>query len=282
MHVTSDVPSVSPSVGEDASQKDYMSTSQYRPHCSSHVNPKTINSTHLAFESRCPVVINNDCSTMKFTVAFENVPPSGYDHLFPREKPATSNFPKYPLCYGNLPQFEELKAGFVVHSKLVSNLLKPAKMGVIPNLLYNGDKANNNTRTHTRDYPESPYMIGCDLSLRLGPLSSQCQSSENSQAQEGKKVGVQEGTKCSDQSLRFDKQFPLIPEGNEYGPINSWSRLSFESEDKYMQVVEPKIISKILKATREFLLKKDNIALKNEQAHQIFPRTAHTLEDLSS
>ncbi|KAB2619090.1 hypothetical protein D8674_014959 [Pyrus ussuriensis x Pyrus communis] len=235
MPVTSHVPSISPSVVEDANKKDYTSNSQYRPHCSNFVNPKTTNSTPLVFEPRCPVAQYNDCNTMKFMVASENVPPLGYDQCFSRENLATFNFPKYPLYYGNLPQFREPKPGFAVLPKPVSDPLEPAKIGVIPNLLCNGDKSNNNTQTERMDYHENPCLIGCDLSLRLGPHSSQLPSGESSQPQGGKDVGVEERLKCRDQSPQFDKQFSLTPKGSEYGPTDSWGRLSFEGEDLYVQ-----------------------------------------------
>ncbi|KAH0988775.1 hypothetical protein GBA52_000258 [Prunus armeniaca] len=233
--ITSDVPSISPSVVENASQRDYTSNSQYRPHCPNFVKPKSM-TTHLGFESRFPVVQNNDCTTMKFSIASENIPPLGYDQFSPRESKATSNFSSYPLHYGNFPQFEELKPGFVILPKPVSDPIEPAKMGVISNLLCNGDKSNDNTQTDTRDYTENPCTVGCDLSLRLGPLSTQYSIGENSQPEEVKDVGAQEGTMCSDQSQpQFDRLPSFIGKGNEYGPGDLYSsRLNFEGE--YMNV----------------------------------------------
>ncbi|KAH0989569.1 hypothetical protein GBA52_001052 [Prunus armeniaca] len=121
--------------------------------------------------------------------------------------------------------------------KPVSDPIEPAKMGVISNLLCNGDKSNDNTQTDTRDYTENPCTVGCDLSLRLGPLSTQYSIGEkNSQPEEVKDVGAQEGTMCSDQSQpQFDRLPSFIGKGNEYGPGDLYSsRLNFEGE--YMNV----------------------------------------------
>ncbi|PRQ26739.1 putative coactivator CBP, KIX domain-containing protein [Rosa chinensis] len=211
--ITSDVPSVV--------EKSKVSNPQYTPHCSNFVKPITINSTHLGPES-----------TMKSTSAAENVPPCGYDQCSPRDIRATSNISSYPLYYGNCPQFEELKHGFVSLPKPVPNPIKPAKMSVIPNLFRNGDKPSNSTQKGPRDYPDqSPDTIGCDLSLRLGSLSSRCLGSESNPAQKVKDVGAQEGSKCTDQPSQLDKELSFFPKGNDRVPIGSNSgRWSFEGE----------------------------------------------------
>ncbi|XP_062024637.1 uncharacterized protein LOC133740706 isoform X2 [Rosa rugosa] len=162
----------------------------------------------------------------------ENVPPCGYDQCSPRDIRATSNMSSYPLYYGNCPQFEELKHGFVSLPKPVPNPIKPAKMSVIPNLFRNGDKPSNSSQKGPRDYPDqSPDTIWCDLSLRLGSLSSRCPGSESNPAQKVKDVGAQEGSKCTDQPSQLDKELSFFPKGNDRVPIGSNSgRWSFEGE----------------------------------------------------
>lgn len=219
--ITSDVPCVSPSIVEKGSQRDNTSNSQCTPHCSNIVKPITISSIHLGSES-----------TMKFASASENVPPSGYDQCSPGDVQATSNFLSYPLYYGNCPQFEELKHDFGILPKPVSNPLEPAtaKMSVIPNLCLSGDKSKNNAQTDTRDYPDQSPDTRCDLSLRLGPLSSRCPGSENNSPQEVKDVGAEEG-KRNDQSPYLHKELSFLPQGNKHGPIHSYSSpWSFKGE----------------------------------------------------
>ncbi|XP_004292983.1 PREDICTED: uncharacterized protein LOC101295200 [Fragaria vesca subsp. vesca] len=188
--ITSDVPSVA----EKGSQKDHT------PHRSKFVKPITINSSHLGSES-----------TKKPISVSENVPPCGYDQCSPRDTQATSNIPSYPLYYGNCPQFEELKHGFVSLPKPVSKPLEPARTSGVPNLFRSRDKPNYNTQKGARDCPDqTPDLVGCDLSLRLGSLSSQCPSSENNPPQKVRDVGAQE-SKCTDQPPQLDKELSFFP-----------------------------------------------------------------------
>ncbi|XP_050363636.1 uncharacterized protein LOC126782431 [Argentina anserina] len=206
---------------EKGGQKDTVSNPEHTPRYSKFVKPITISSTLLGSES-----------TMKSTSASENVPPCVYDQCSPRDIQGTSNISSYPLYYGNCPQFKDLKHGIVGLPKPVLKPSVPAKMSVTTNLFSDGDKPNNNTQKGLRDYPDqSQDLIECDLSLRLGSLSSHCPSSDNNPPRKVNDVGAQEGSKYTDQPPHLDTGLSFFTKGNEHFPIGSYlDRWSIEDE----------------------------------------------------
>ena len=100
----------------------------------------------------------------------------------------------------------------------------------------NVDTLNKITEINTRKTAESSCKIGCDLSLRSGPLFVTPMSVGNSKPQEVEDIGFgssRVGCKHSDQSP-VDRKFAFINGGNAYGPCsNEWS-----FEDKCINVEE--------------------------------------------
>lgn len=174
------------------------------------MKPTTLISTNPS-----PVALNNDCASNKPPFAPENVWPSSNNPSLPMENyPASNFYSVYPLYYGNRQQFEEPRPGFGI-SKLSSNILEPAKMGVENPFCCNVDASYKMTETNTRRTAENTFNSGCDLSLRLGPVPVTCPSVGKSKLQD---VGSGSG-----QSLQVDKKFSFFPGGNVHGPSDSCS-----------------------------------------------------------
>ncbi|KAF3447110.1 hypothetical protein FNV43_RR12290 [Rhamnella rubrinervis] len=223
-----EVPSVSPSMLDNTAQGDYIISSVCMSHGSNFGKPPTtMNSTPLSCDSRNPVAQNGG-----------NVPTSNYGQPLALENYAVStSFTAYPLYYGKCHQFEELQRGFGAVPKSVSNPLEPSKRGVVSNLFCNKDASKTDSQGNVTGILQNPCNIGCDLSLRLGPLSLPCPSVGNGQPQDVKDGGYQEGSAFSHQSSQLDKEFPFFPRVNTYVPLGSCSSIC-NLEGAYMTVEE--------------------------------------------
>ncbi|XVE53609.1 hypothetical protein DITRI_Ditri03aG0016400 [Diplodiscus trichospermus] len=197
-------------------------------HCmasySSFVKPTTMNATYLGSESQKHVAHNSSCTTNKFPFASENVPLSNINQCLPIKKYPSILYSVYPLYYGSHVKFEELQHGFGIFPKSISNTVEPGKMSVIHNL-FSSDVDSSNKMNHTDLRSENPHEIACDLSLRLGPLSSPCLSVGNSQPQEIEDTGstFPEWNKFSDVTPSIDKNLSSFPRSNRDDPLNSSS-----------------------------------------------------------
>jgi hypothetical protein len=183
-----------------------------------------------------PVALNNDCSSNKPPFASENVQPSSNNPSLHMENyPASNFYSVYPLYYGNRRQFEEPRPGFGI-SKLTSNILEPAKMGVENPFCCNVDASYKMTETNTRRTPENTFNSVCDLSLRLGPVPVTCPSVGKIKLQDVEDVGSgtsPNGSKFIGQSPQVDKKSSFFPGGNVYGPSDSCpSKWSFEGKSR--------------------------------------------------
>lgn len=176
-------------------------------------------SNHLSSDPRSPLTQNNT-STAMFSPVCENVPPSNYEQLLALSNyAATNSFSAYPLYYGNSPQFEQL--GQVVFlPKPISDPLEGTKGGVVQDRPCHEDASMKNTEPNMIDTADKQSKNGCDLSLRLGPLSA-----ESKQLQSVKDFTSQEGGRFCDQLPILDKGFSFFPRGNAYEALGSYKSL---------------------------------------------------------
>lgn len=180
-------------------------------------------SNRLSSDPRSLVVQNNISTAIKF----ENVPPSNYEKLPAMSNyAATNSFSTYPLCYPNFPQFGQLQPGFVNSPpKQVSDVSEPAKGGAVLSSACHEDASKKNVESSIREVAEKTCKIGCDLSLRLGPLSVAVPSVENKQSQDVKEASPQGGDKFCDELPILHKGFPLFPRGNAYEALGSYNSI---------------------------------------------------------
>ncbi|XP_039037043.1 uncharacterized protein LOC120174157 [Hibiscus syriacus] len=113
--------------------------------------PTTMNVTHLGFASENgSLASNNPCLPNLYSV--------------------------FPLFNGNHLRFEVPWHDFGVFPKSISNAVEPAKTSYIHNVLFSDADSSNASK--------NPHGFSCDLSLRLGPISTPCSSVGNDQAWE--------------------------------------------------------------------------------------------------
>lgn len=173
-------------------------------------------SNHLSSDPRNSLAQNNRATTM-FSPASENIPPSHYEQLLALSNyAATNSFSAYPLYYGNVPQFEQLQQGVVFLPKPILDPLEGTKGVVVQDIPCHEDASRKNTKPGMINASEKQCKVGCDLSLRLGPLSV-----ENKQLQDFKDVSSHEGAKFCGQLPVLDKGFSLLPIDNGYEALGS-------------------------------------------------------------
>ncbi|XVE97420.1 hypothetical protein REPUB_Repub03eG0017800 [Reevesia pubescens] len=200
-------------------------------HClasySSFMKPTTMNVTHLGSESLKYIAQNSNCTTNKFSFASENGSLPRNNQCVPLEKYPPNLYSVYPLFYGNHLKFEELQHGFGIFPKSVSKTVEPAKVGVIHNLFSSDvNSSNKMNQTEAKKTSNNPHEIACDLSLRLGPLSTPCLSVGNSWPQGIEDDGSTflELDKFSDLTRPIDKTLSSFPRSNKDDALNSSSK----------------------------------------------------------
>ncbi|KAA8525471.1 hypothetical protein F0562_007326 [Nyssa sinensis] len=223
---------------ENTTEGSNTTNIQFMSHYSSFMKSGTMNSIHLGSESRCPITQNN--TTNKSPFLSTNFPPHGTNQCLPMESyPSSNSCSIYPLYYGNYFQSQESQSGFGIPSKSNSHPMESAEMGVLQNLLsHNVDASNKIPQAELGDSPENLTNIGCDLSLRLGPLSVPCINVETSWLQEVEDVGSstsREGSKLSAILPQMDKEFSFFPKVKADDPLDSYSS-KWNSEDEKMNV----------------------------------------------
>ncbi|KAJ0031772.1 hypothetical protein Pint_12398 [Pistacia integerrima] len=159
------------------------------PHCMPHYS--TLMKPTSTDVAQNPVVQSNIDSTKKLPFASENVPPSINKQFLRLE-----NFPSL-------------------------NCVEPAKEICVQNSSVKIAQPYINIR----DASEIPHDIGCDLSLRLGPLSIPSPSVEKFQLQQVKNVGSSslEGNEMSDLTPQLHKQLIFCSNTNVDGPLDMCS-----------------------------------------------------------
>ncbi|XP_022751804.1 uncharacterized protein LOC111300439 [Durio zibethinus] len=190
------------------------------------MKPTTMNMTHLGPESQKHIAQNSNCTTNKFPFASENGSLPSNNQCLRIEKYPPNLHSVYPLCYGNHLKLDELRHGFGIFPKSLSNTVEPAKMGFIHNLFSSDmDFSNKMNQTDVRNTSNNPHEIACDLSLRLGPLSTPRMSAGNGRPQEIEDTGSTflEWNKFSDLTPPIDKYLSSFPRSSRDDPLNSSS-----------------------------------------------------------
>ncbi|XWS17819.1 hypothetical protein CRYUN_Cryun33cG0100700 [Craigia yunnanensis] len=202
------------------------------------VKPPTMNVTHLGSESPKYIAQNSNCTTNKFPFASENGSFPSNNQCLPVEKYPPNLHSVYPLYNGNHLKFEELRHGFGNFPKSISDAVEPTEMGVIHNLFPSDvDSSNKMNQTDVRSTSSIPHEIACDLSLRLGPLSTPYLSVGNSRPQEIEDTGSTflDLNKFSDLTPPIDKNLSSFPRSNRDQPLNSSSK-EWSVEGEHMNV----------------------------------------------
>ncbi|XWS26221.1 hypothetical protein CRYUN_Cryun26dG0012700 [Craigia yunnanensis] len=198
----------------------------------------TMNVTHLGSESQKHITQNSNCTTNRFPFACENGSLPCNNQCLPIEKYPPNLYSVYPLYYENHLKFEELRHGFGIFPESISNTVETAKMGVIRNFFSSGvDYSKKMNQTDVRNTSNNPHEIVCDLSLRLGLLSTPCLSVGNSRPQEIEDTGSTflEWNKFSDLTPPIDKNLSSFPMSNRDDNLNSSSN-EWSIEGEHMNV----------------------------------------------
>ncbi|XWS70436.1 hypothetical protein CRYUN_Cryun03dG0048100 [Craigia yunnanensis] len=221
---------------ENTTQQNLTTNSHYLASFSGFMKPTTMNMTHLGSESQKHIARNSSCTTNKFPFASENgLLPSNNQYL-PVKKYPPNFYSVYSLYYGNHLKFEELRHGFGIFPKSISNMVEPAKIGLIHNLFScDVDSSNEMNRTDVRNTSNNLHEIACDLSLRLGPLSTTGLSVGNSQEIEDCGSTFLEWNNFIDLTPPVDKSLSSLPRSNRDDPLNSSSKI-WSVEGEHMNV----------------------------------------------
>ncbi|KAG2691479.1 hypothetical protein I3760_08G011000 [Carya illinoinensis] len=203
---------------ENAFQGNHTTNLQYLSRCSKLVNPASLIPTGPS-----NFIQNIDYASNKYPFASESVLPSCNIPSLPMKNYTVTNFCSvYPLCYVNDCPFEESQDGFGILPKVDSSTSDPAQVGIENLFSCNVDALYQMTETNSSGTPEKLCKIGCDLSLRLGPVSDTCPSVGNSkvQLQDVDSGNFPNGRKFCYQSLEVDKKLSLIPGEYVNGPLD--------------------------------------------------------------
>ncbi|KAK8505388.1 hypothetical protein V6N13_045827 [Hibiscus sabdariffa] len=175
-------------------------------HCmagySGFMKPTSMNVTHFnSVHNKCPFASENG-----------SLPSS--NPCLPIEKYPRNLYSVFPLFYGNHSRFEEPRHDLGVIPKLISSTVEPAQMGYTNNLLFSDvDYSNKMNQTDVLNASKNPHELACDLSLRLGPVSTPCLSVRNDQPRE---IGKNKfSDKSSSSFLTSNGDDPLNSSSNE-------------------------------------------------------------------
>ncbi|XP_028779259.1 uncharacterized protein LOC114735708 isoform X1 [Neltuma alba] len=165
---------LSPTVQEPV-QKPARGVHIAKPHfvspCSNFVKSTRLGSEYprLAFRNNGPIPSSNTSAFVS-----DHFPSTSKKQCL-EYQPLSNLFSVYPLYYGNHLPVDESHHGSTILHKSVSNTSGPAIVGGVGNhLASNVTASNQKPQSLKRGDPDQnqPTMGGCDLSLRLGPLSS--------------------------------------------------------------------------------------------------------------
>ncbi|KAE8732583.1 hypothetical protein F3Y22_tig00001825pilonHSYRG00128 [Hibiscus syriacus] len=206
---------------ENTTQGNFLTNSHCMASYSGFIKHTTMNVVHMGTEAHKHIAQNGDRATNKISFPYKNDSlPSNV------EKHAPSMYSVYPLFYGNHPKVEELQHSYGISTKSISNTVEPAKMGVICDIFSpDVDSSSKMNHTDVRNTSNNPHEITCDLSLRLGPLSTPCPSTGNSPPKEIENSGSTflEWNRFSHLTSPIDKSLSSFPRSNRDAPLNSSS-----------------------------------------------------------
>ncbi|KAE8682693.1 Detected protein of unknown function [Hibiscus syriacus] len=175
-------------VAENTTQGYLLTSSHCTASYSSFMKHKTMNVAHMCTGVQKHVVQNGDRATDRFS---------------------------FPSKNGHLPSNAEKHA-----------TMEPAEMGAILNIFSSDvDYSNKMNQTDGRNTSNNSHEISCDLSLRLGPLSTPCLNAGNSRPKEIEKSGSTflEWNKLSHLTPPINKSLSSFPRSNRDAPLSSSS-----------------------------------------------------------
>ncbi|MBA0807007.1 hypothetical protein Gohar_022839 [Gossypium harknessii] len=206
---------------EGTTQGNLITNSHCMASYSSFLKHTTVNMTDMGSEAQKHIAQNGNRGTDKFSFASNNSPLASNV-----EKHPPNTYSVYPLFYGNHLKVEEQRHGYGISPKSFSNTVEPAMMGVIHSLFSpDVDSSNKMNQTDVRNTSNNPHEIPCDLSLRLGPLSTPCLNAGNSRHKEIKNTDSTflEWNKFSYLTPPIDKSLSSLPRSNRDAPLNPYS-----------------------------------------------------------
>ncbi|XXG55930.1 hypothetical protein AAC387_Pa03g3480 [Persea americana] len=190
------------------------SITQFVPHSSTLLTAATGNATYLASGSGCPVLQDKPMYHSYSAFLAENFSPWQDKSALPRETHPSLTFGH---VYPNYYRSNAMDGGFSFQYPQVSNrdavivgiphaqTVVEAEKGFLQNLLGCGNPLDPSTeKSGTLNFEMTsgkPADVGCDLSLRLGPLSTSCLSRENSCIIEDLGSSTSNGSKFCDLSV---------------------------------------------------------------------------------
>ncbi|KAK8645207.1 hypothetical protein V6N13_119050 [Hibiscus sabdariffa] len=206
---------------ENTTQGNLLSNSHCMASYSGFIKHANVNVAHMGTEAQKHVAHNGDRSTVKFSFPSKNGTLTSNV-----EKHAPSMYSVYPLFYGNHLKVEELQHSYGISPKSISKTVEPARIGGICNIFTpDVDSSSMMNQTDPRNTYNNPHEITCDLSLRLGPLSTPCLSAGNSLPKEMENSGSTffEWNRFSHLTPPIDKSLSSFPRSNQDAPLNSSS-----------------------------------------------------------
>ncbi|KAL5783111.1 hypothetical protein ACOSP7_008140 [Xanthoceras sorbifolium] len=202
---------------ENVTQASHAINSQGITHYSTLMKCANTDTTHNSG------VQHNNGSTNKFPFASQNVPPYSSKQLLPMENYHSPNlYSVYPLYYGTCFKSEEPLRGFENFPNSTSNNVEPVKVNFVQNSSFGLDSSIMAAQTYIMGIPEISRDVGCDLSLRLGPLSVTGPGVDYNQPQPVKDVGSSslEGNKLTELAPQMKKQVYFFSKANVEEPLD--------------------------------------------------------------
>ncbi|XVF48360.1 hypothetical protein PTKIN_Ptkin03bG0184000 [Pterospermum kingtungense] len=155
------------------------------------MKPTNMNVTHVGSESQKHIAEKTNFPTNKFPFASvvgpfptdnQNCSPVGKYHHHP------NSYPVYPLYHGNRLKYDEPQHGFRTFPKSIPSKAESSKTAQFlthDNLtLSDVDFSNKMNLTDSMNTCNNQDEMDCDLSLRLGPISTPCQGAGSSRRPE--------------------------------------------------------------------------------------------------
>lgn len=178
-----------------------------------------MNVTQLGSESQKHIAEKSHCTSNKFPFASEVAPSGNNQYCLPVEKNPLSSYPVYPHYSGNHHNFDGLQHGFGVFPNSVSNKAESSKMGqfLTHELLSLSDEdfSKKINLTDAWDASNNQNEMACDLSLRLGPVSTPSPSVGNSQPRKIEGSGSASLVRNKFSFLSRPVGVPMISSSNE-------------------------------------------------------------------
>ncbi|KAL5729630.1 hypothetical protein ACHQM5_002554 [Ranunculus cassubicifolius] len=207
------------------------STPRIAPYYATTTRPITMNSTQLRLPSSPPLAqVNNPTMPHVYSLSSEN------QTLLMDIHQSADMGRVYPLYYSTQHQIPEIQPviqcpharnldSAVLGASEVPSMRKPAEKGSAPNFFICDGIVNvssRNLEAESKRTVENEPEIGCDLSLRLSPLSVPGTSTQLRCAYEvdgNEPSSSEEGSKSCDLSPRIRKEFCFFPRENANDPL---------------------------------------------------------------